>query len=142
MKIDFEEIKDEFSEKASSFYEDNEKLEELINEFKEKIKDSKIIETVGDDLKLTLDMLVDWKDGKYKELSKDSVTIISIGFLYILSPVSLIPKFIPIKHLDDILVLLYVIKKIKDELEIYKGWRVKNGMSDVDNDETTYIDII
>lgn len=142
MKIDFEEIKDEFSEKANSFYEDNEKLEELINEFKEKIKDSKILETIGDDLKLTLEMLADWKEGKYKELSKDSITVIIIGFLYILSPISLIPKFIPLKHVDDILVLLYVIKRIKDELEMYKRWRVENGSIDLDDDETTYIDLI
>lgn len=141
MKIDFEEIKDEFSDKASSFYEDNEKLEDLINEFKEKIKDNKIFETVGEDLKLTLEMIIDWKEGKYENLSKDSITIITIGFLYILSPVSLVPKFIPLKHVDDILVLIYVIKRIKDELEMYKVWKLENGIVDEDDYETTYIDL-
>lgn len=139
MKIDFDQVKTEFSEKASSFYEDNEKLEELIKEFTEKIKDSKIIETIGDDLKFTLEMIIDWQKGDYKDLSKDTVTIIVIGFLYILSPISLIPKFIPLKHIDDILVLIYVIKKIKDELEIYKQWKIDNGL--LEDDETVYIDL-
>ena len=141
MKIDFEEIKNEFSGKASSFYEDNEKLGDLIDEFSEKIKDSKIFETIGVDLKLTLDMLVDWKNGDYKDLSKDSITLITVGFLYILSPMSIIPKFIPLKHVDDILVLLYVIKRIKGELETYKKWRSENGSLDIDDDETIYIDL-
>ena len=145
LKIDFEEIKNEFSEKASSFYEDNEKLGDLIDEFSEKIKDNKIFETVGSDLKLTLEMLIDWKNGDYKDLSKDSITIIVIGFLYILSPISLIPKFIPLKHVDDILVLVYVIKKVKEELEVYKEWKIKNGSMDMDEskdeDETIYIDL-
>ncbi|MGO1468674.1 MAG: YkvA family protein [Tissierella sp.] len=143
MKIDFEEVKNKFGEKANDFYEDNEKLGELIDEFSEKIKDSKILETVGEDLKLTLDMIMDWKNGDYKDLSKDSVTIIVMGFLYILSPISVIPKFIPLRHIDDILVLVYVIKKVKEELEIYKKWRIENEIFDTDDidDETTYIDI-
>lgn len=145
MKIDFEDIKNEFSEKASSFYEDNEKLGDLIDEFSAKIKDNKIFETVGSDLKLTLEMLIDWKNGDYKDLSKDSITIIVIGFLYILSPISIIPKFIPLKHVDDILVLVYVIKRVKEELEVYKEWKVEKGSMDMDdnkdNDETIYIDL-
>lgn len=153
MKIDFEKIKNEFNEKASTFYEDNEKLGELIDEFSEKIKDNKIFETIGSDLKLTLEMLVDWKNGDYKDLSKDSITVIVVGFLYILSPLSIIPKFIPLKHVDDILVLVYVMKRIKDELETYKKWKSENGLIDMDNendkdkdkdkekDETIYIDL-
>ena len=145
MKIDFEEIKNEFSDKASSFYGDNEKLGDLIDQFTEKIKDNKIFDSLGSDLKLILEMLKDWINGEYKDLSKDSITIISIGFLYILSPMSVIPKFIPLKHVDDVLVLLYVIKRIKDELETYKKWREENGMPDIDEDnkqdETVYIDL-
>ncbi len=141
MKIDFEEVKNEFSQKASSFYDDNEKLGELIDEFTEKIKNSKIVDTIGEDLKLTLDMIIDWKNGDYEDLSKDSVTIIVIGFLYILSPISILPKFIPLDHLDDILVLFYVIKKVKEELEIYKKWKSENGSFEGE-DETTYIDIM
>ncbi|OLS03809.1 YkvA family protein [Tissierella creatinophila] len=143
MKIDFEEIKNEFSERAKTFYDDNEKLGQLIDEFSEKIKDSKIFETVGSDLKLTIEMLIDWKNGDYKDLSKESLTIIVVGFLYILSPISIIPKFIPLKYVDDILVLAYVIKKIKDELETYKKWKSENGSIDMEDgkDETIYIDL-
>lgn len=145
MKIDFEEIKNEFTDKASSFYGDNEKLGDLIDEISEKIKDSKILDSMGSDLKLTLEMLKDWKNEDYTDLSKDSITIITIGFLYILSPMSIIPKFIPFKHADDALVLLYVIKRIKDELETYKEWRKEKGLPDIDliddEDETVYIDL-
>ncbi len=143
MKIDFEEVKNEFGEKARYFYEDNEKLGDLIDEVVEKIKGSKIFDTIGSDLKLTIDMIIDWKNGDYKDISQESITIIIVGFLYILSPINLMPKFIPLKYLDDVLVLAYVVKRIKAELEIYKKWRNKNGLSDIDNndEETVYIDL-
>lgn len=143
MKIDFEEVKNEFGEKAKSFYEDNEKLGDLIDEVAEKIKTSKIFETVGSDLKLTIDMIIDWKNGDYKDISQESITIIIVGFLYILSPINLVPKFIPLKHLDDVLVMAYVIKKVRAELELYKKWVSENGRSDIDddNEETVYIDL-
>ena len=143
MKIDFEEVKNEFGEKAKSFYEDNEKLGDLIDEVAEKIKTSKIFETVGSDLKLTIDMIIDWKNGDYKDISQESITIIIVGFLYILSPINLVPKFIPLKYLDDVLVMAYVIKKVRAELELYKKWVSENGRSDIDddNEETVYIDL-
>ena len=144
MKIDFEEVKNEFGEKAKSFYDDNEKLGDLIDEVVEKIKSSKVFETIGSDLKLTIDMIIDWKNGDYKDISQESISIIIIGFLYVLSPINLVPKFIPLKYLDDVLVLAYVIKKIKEELEVYKKWRSENGLSDIDDndeDDTVYIDL-
>lgn len=60
-----------------------------------------------------------------------------------MSPINLVPKFIPLKYLDDVLVLAYVIKKIKEELEVYKKWRSENGISDIDDkeEETVYIDL-
>lgn len=142
LEMDFEKIINDFAEKAKSFYEDNEKLEDLINEFSKKIKDSEILENVGTDLKLTLEMIMDWSNGSYKDLSKESIVIIVIGFLYVLSPANIMPKLFPLKYLDDILVLIYIIGKIKTELNRYKKWRNENGLADIDSqDESTYIDL-
>ena len=142
LDMDFEKIINEFAERAKSFYEDNEKLADLIDEFGKKIKDSEILENVGTDLKLTLEMIIDWKNGDYKDLSKDSIVIIIIGFLYVLSPANIMPKLFPLKYVDDILVLLYIIGKIKTELKKYKKWRSKNGLTDMDNEDgNTYIDL-
>lgn len=142
MEMNFEDIKREFSKKANEIYKDNEKLKEMLDELAEKIKNNQMLSKISSDIKLTIDMLVDWKDGKYEDLSKDTVILILVGFLYILSPVSIIPNSSIFKYLDDILVFAFIIKKIKDELEVYKGWKAQEELpTRNETDETVYIDL-
>lgn len=142
MEMNFEDIRKEFSKKANEIYKDNEKLKDMLDELAEKIKNNEMLSKISSDIKLTIDMLLDWKDGKYEDLSKDTVILILVGFLYILSPVSIIPNSSIFKYLDDILVFAFIIKKIKDELEVYKEWK---GQEDLptgnETDETVYIDL-
>jgi len=70
-----------------------------------------------DDLQLAYKML---RDPNF-HLSKETKTVLIIAFLYILSPIDLIPDVIPLLGLvDDALVAGYALRQASAELERYR----------------------
>ena len=70
-----------------------------------------------DDLELAYKML---RDPNF-HLSKETKTVLIIAFLYILSPIDLIPDVIPLLGLvDDALVAGYALRHASAELERYR----------------------
>lgn len=60
--------------------------------------------------------------GKYKEIPTGSIVAIIIALLYFVSPIDLIPDFLPGGLVDDALVLGLVFKQVKSDLDKYKEW--------------------
>ena len=85
---------------------------------------SEFLTTIGqglkaylDDLELAYKML---RDPNF-HLSKETKTVLIITFLYILSPIDLIPDVIPLLGLvDDALVAGYALRQASAELERYR----------------------
>ena len=70
-----------------------------------------------DDLQLAYKML---RDPNF-HLSKETKTVLIIAFLYIISPIDLIPDAIPfLGMLDDVLVAGYALRQASAELERYR----------------------
>jgi uncharacterized membrane protein YkvA (DUF1232 family) len=70
-----------------------------------------------DDLQLAYKMLRD----PHFHLSKETKTVLIIAFLYIISPIDLIPDAIPfLGMLDDVLVAGYALRQASAELERYR----------------------
>ena len=62
-------------------------------------------------------------------------TIISIisTLIYIISPIDLIPDYIPVVgYIDDIAILSWVLKSINSDVEEYKKWRTDNDKQIID----------
>lgn len=123
MKIDFENLFRFLDAKANSLYFDNEKLEELINTAKKKINENEVLMEIWDDLKTGFDMLKDWISGEYTDIPKKTITTLIIGILYLVSPIDIIPDFLPGGFLDDLAVLIYIFKTLESEISIYREWK-------------------
>lgn len=123
MKIDFEGILDSLNKKANQILEDNEGLRNLIENGKKKIQENGVFKELLNDLKLSIDLISDWNKGLYKDFSKDSLIMLIVGFIYLVSPIDLIPDFLIGGFLDDAAVFAYIFKKIEHELEKYKQWK-------------------
>lgn len=123
MKIDIEEIIRRLDAKANTIYYDDERIMDLINKVKEKIENNEVFTDIIDDIKTAIEMIVDWKNGEYPHLSKNTVIIVIIGFLYLLNPFDIVPDFLKMGFLDDLIVIVYILKKIKDELKVYRAWK-------------------
>ena len=88
-------------------FQDNEKLKEFLSDYK-----------------LLIEMIKDYYNGEYREVPMYVIAAIGGTLLYILSPIDLIPDFLPvIGYLDDAAVFAFCLKMIGKELEMYKKWK-------------------
>jgi uncharacterized membrane protein YkvA (DUF1232 family) len=79
---------------------------------------------VAEDIKLLVSIIEDYVNGSYKELPWMTIAAIVGTLLYVLSPIDLIPDFIPvIGWLDDLAVLGLCLKAIHVDLQKYKDWK-------------------
>lgn len=140
MKIDFEEILRKLNSKANSISMDDEKIKELIEEAKKKMENNQIFADVADDVKESIEMVMAWKDGEYTELSKNTVLLIVGGLIYIVNPLGIVPQFLKRLPLGEVLVIVYILKKIKEELNQYRIWKEENKINSEES-KIIYIEI-
>ena len=83
-----------------------------------------------EETELLWNMLVDYKNGKYKELPWKLVAAIVFFFVYLLNPFDLIPDVFPILGFtDDLGVLGLVLAAFTSDIDAYKRWLANNGDS-------------
>lgn len=125
MNINLEDIKQRFGGKAKEYAADKKRTQRLLDDAVKKAKAKKKgpLEELGENLQLLFGIIRDWASGKYTEVPIGSIVAIIIGLLYFVSPVDLIPEFIPGGLVDDAVVLGLIIKQVSSDLERYKHWR-------------------
>lgn len=120
--------------KAEELIKDREKTEEKIDEAIEKVikveEEKGIFEKIWEDLPVMFGMAKDWITGTYKDVSLTAMLTILGGIIYFLSPIDLIPDFLPvIGYLDDLYILSTVIDQVRKEIDKYKVWKKANEKS-------------
>jgi len=113
---------------AEETLKDAAKTEAKLNEGMSKLNDvskkSDIISKLFEDLKLLFEVVGAWMKGTYKEIPYTTIVAIFGALLYFISPIDVIPDFIPvIGYIDDALVIGLTIKAISHDLEKYKEWK-------------------
>jgi len=74
--------------------------------------------------KLLVELLSDFKSGKYREVPWHTIAAIVAALLYVLNPLDVIPDFIPVVgQIDDAFVLGLCLTLIEKDLNKYKVWR-------------------
>lgn len=73
---------------------------------------------------LLISMLKAYKDRTYTDTPWKSITAITFTLIYIINPFDIVPDFIPfVGYLDDISVLSFCLKLIRNDIESYKNWQ-------------------
>ncbi|WP_324823554.1 YkvA family protein [Sinanaerobacter sp. ZZT-01] len=76
------------------------------------------------EVSLMFSMVVDYMQGKYKEVPLGTIIGITAAVIYFVSPVDVIPDFIPvIGQADDVAVITWAIKHARKDLEAYAEWK-------------------
>lgn len=112
--------------KSKPYVEDLEKAQELLDKAVDKAdkKRNGVLRDIWDNLQSLFNLFSDWINGNYKDISKQSIILVTIGIVYFVSPADLIPDFIlGIGFLDDATILGFVIKQIGFEIDKYNDWK-------------------
>lgn len=112
-------------EEAEKLINDKEKTNKKLDEaFKKATANKGKLEEVWNYLQLFFSISRDYINGNYREVPKGSIIAIIGALIYFLSPIDLIPDFIPvIGYIDDIFVLGLVFNQVKSDLEEYEKWK-------------------
>ena len=81
------------------------------------------LKKVRKDLVLLTDYVSDIIHGRYHEYNKSSIILALAGLIYVVSPLDVIPDFLPLGFLDDITIITWAIAKIACELSKYSQWK-------------------
>src|SRR6056297_997009 len=117
-KIDNQTIKEEHQKRQENFEEEdvNNVLEDE-EEIKSKFESKGKLQRYVDDAQLLFNLLRDYANGNYKEVPFNVVAAIGGALLYVLSPIDLIPDFLPlVGYLDDAAVIAFCLNLIERDL--------------------------
>lgn len=126
-KISKDDIKGEVNKTkkiAKDYASDKNKTAHLIDEALEKAKKNKgMLSEIWDDLMALIRLVKAWVQGKYKDVPWETIIWAIVAIIYFVNPFDLIPDFIPfIGYLDDALVIAWVVRSIKKDLDDFKDW--------------------
>lgn len=115
-------FKESWLSKATSYIGDNEKILELLKKATSMFSEGGLKEVI-EELKLLVSYVKDVTSGKYKGYSGTNLAIAVGALIYVVSPVDIIPDFLPGGFVDDAAVVTWAIKTLRTELEAYKASR-------------------
>ena len=127
--MNFEEGYKKYESKAHEYFNDKEKAGDLLNKAKQKAGNNEVpLKEIIEKLQLLFEVLQAWYKGTYKEMPKGTIIMIIASILYFVSPIDLIPDFVPvIGLLDDAAVVAFAIKQVSADLEKFKVWKESHG---------------
>lgn len=117
-------LKKEFQERRKNTNEDDlKKALEHEDKIKEKSKKGALAK-LREEIELMFSLLKDYWNDDYREVSWGTIASIVVALLYVLSPIDLIPDFIPVFGLiDDAAMVALCLKMIHNDFEKYKRFK-------------------
>ena len=71
--------------------------------------------------KLLYSLIKDYWKGEYREVSPWSILVFIAGIVYVVSPIDIIPDFLPlVGQIDDALILILCMYSLEKDLHKYK----------------------
>lgn len=118
---------DKYKAKAKRLLEDESKVKSLIDMAGDKLahimSNSDKMSEFSDHVKLAIRMIRAYVSGEYRELPWRTLIILVAGILYFVTPLDLIPDFIPaLGFVDDISVIFWIFKSFSEDLEKFEEW--------------------
>lgn len=82
---------------------------------------------VKHDVQTLLRLMRAYGTGRYRQVSGKNLALAGLAILYLVSPLDVVPDFIPGGFADDAAVIGFVLKKIRTELVAFQAWERQHG---------------
>lgn len=116
-------LKGEWLNKAKDYINNPKKLKGLLEDVMKYLPKEGLKE-VKDSVVLMYEYIRDIINGSYKDYDPVALAKIVAGLIYLVSPIDLVPDFLPLGLVDDAGVIAWVFNTTKSELERYKANRL------------------
>lgn len=116
-----------YIDKAKKILDDSSKFDKLAEGADEKFKnindDSNKVNTFIKQIKTFVRMVKAHFNGKYSSFSTKSILLMIAGIVYFVTPVDLIPDFIPaLGFTDDFTVIFFIYRSLSGDIERFETW--------------------
>lgn len=72
-------------------------------------------------------LIKSYAQGTYRDIELKNLIIIVAGLIYFISPIDLIPDFLPLLgYADDVALLTFIMGSVSEELEKFELWEMNN----------------
>jgi len=123
-----QELLDKGTQEAQEIIQNPSKVDELLLQLEEKLKEVPAIGSTLADLPLMISMVKAWIKQEYTEVSPKVIACLVGAVIYMLKKKDLINDAIPVIGIvDDIAVLGLALKLSEPELKAYAAWRDAKG---------------
>ena len=113
---------------AEKIINDKDQFEKFLRDMEEKLKTIPAVGNLLADVPLLISIVKSYIEGKYKEIPTGTIVAIIAALLYVLSPIDILPDFIPVVGFaDDAAVVAFCVASIHSDLAKYKAWRDGTG---------------
>ncbi len=124
-KISSEQAQDELKKGMRNVTEEDvQKVLDKQEEIEKKFKSGGPLGKFITEIKLLFTLIKDYVSGEYREIPWWTISAVVAALIYVLSPIDLIPDFIPIiGYIDDAAVVAACLKLIQNDLQKYQTWK-------------------
>jgi uncharacterized membrane protein YkvA (DUF1232 family) len=82
------------------------------------------------DVQTLLRLMRAYGEGRYRQVSGKNLVLAGLAIMYLVSPLDVMPDFLPGGFFDDAAVIGFVVKKIRNELVAFEIWEQAQGSQD------------
>lgn len=91
---------------------------------------STVLQSITSKVMILGKLLKFYATGEYRAIDLKNVVIIITAFVYFLSPLDLVPDFIPmLGFADDIALMTFVFNSVSEEIEKFETWLLNRDIS-------------
>ena len=125
--------------KAEEYARDPKKAKKLLDDAVKKAKNYERsrgpLTEVGGYLTALFRLLRAYVRKDYRDIPWGSIVLVIAAIIYFVSPIDLIPDFLPGGFIDDAMVIGFIIAQIKSDLDNFLTWEIEQSDSESNSEE-------